>query len=318
MIVTVTPNPSLDRALEVDHLAVGEVNRAHSVHVDAGGKGINVSRALVRQGVASLAVLPVGGVDGARLVDLLADHGVPAAPVPVHGDTRSNVTLVDASGSTTKVNAPGVRLTPEEVDALLRVVEEQLAAGPTAVVAAGSLPSGAGDDFFVRLAALAGRYGVPVALDTSGVPLSQAVRAGGLELIKPNEHELAELAVHEIATVAEAVAAAREAIVAGTRAVLLTLGAHGGMLITAGCAWWAGGAPLQPASTVGAGDTALAGYLSAVGQDPGERLRAAVAWGRAAVLLPGTQVPAPSQIDLTAVRLVPDPAPDTLLKELCG
>ena len=70
MIITVTPNPSLDRALEVDHLAVGEVNRAHAVHVDAGGKGINVSRALVRQGIDSLAVLPVGGVDGARLVSL--------------------------------------------------------------------------------------------------------------------------------------------------------------------------------------------------------------------------------------------------------
>ena len=107
MIVTVTPNPSLDRALEVDHLAIGEVNRAHAVHVDAGGKGINVSRALVRQGVSSLAVLPVGGVDGERLVDLLAQHGVPAAPVPVHGDTRSNVTLVDASGAVIGINSAG-------------------------------------------------------------------------------------------------------------------------------------------------------------------------------------------------------------------
>lgn len=317
MIVTVTPNPSLDRALEVDHLAVGEVNRAHAVHVDAGGKGINVSRALVSQGIASLAVLPVGGVDGARLVDLLAEHGVPAAPVPVHGDTRSNVTLVDASGATTKVNAPGVPLAPEEVDALLAEVETQLAAGPSAVVGAGSLPTGAGDDFYVRLAALAGRYGVPLALDTSGEPLGRAVRAGGLDLIKPNDDELAELAGHEIGTVGEAVRAAREVISAGTRAVLLTLGAHGALLVSAERCWWAGGAPLQPASTVGAGDTTLAGYLATAG-GPGARLRAAVAWSRAAVLLPGTQVPAPSEVDLAAVRLVPEPGPDTLLKELCG
>lgn len=318
MIITVTPNPSLDRALEVDHLAVGEVNRAHAVHVDAGGKGINVSRALVRQGIDSLAVLPVGGVDGTRLVSLLAEQGVPTAPVPVHGDTRSNVTLVDASGATTKVNAPGVPLTPAEVDGLLGVVAEHLAAGPAAVVAAGSLPAGAGDDFFVRLAALAGEHGVRVALDTSGAPLAQAVRAGGLELIKPNEHELAELAGREITSVGDTVAAAREAIAAGTRAVLVSLGAQGAMLVTAEHAWWAGGPPLQPASTVGAGDATLAGYLSTAGQDPGQRLRAAVAWGRAAVLLPGTQVPAPSQIDLGTVRLVPDPDPQTLLKELCG
>ncbi len=318
MIITVTPNPSLDRALEVDHLAVGEVNRAHAVHVDAGGKGINVSRALVRQGIDSLAVLPVGGVDGARLVSLLAEQGVPTAPVPVRGDTRSNVTLVDASGATTKVNAPGVPLTPAEVDGLLGVVAERLATGPAAVVAAGSLPAGAGDDFFVRLAALAGQHGVRVALDTSGTPLAQAVRAGGLELIKPNEHELAELAGREITSVGDTVAAAREAIAAGTRAVLVSLGAQGAMLVTAEHAWWAGGPRLQPASTVGAGDATLAGYLSAAGQDPGQRLRAAVAWGRAAVLLPGTQVPAPSQIDLGTVRLVPDPDPQTLLKELCG
>lgn len=317
MIVTVTPNPSLDRALELDHLAVGEVNRAHGVHVDAGGKGINVSRALVRQGIASLAVLPVGGVDGARLVDLLAEHGVPAAPVPVHGDTRSNVTLVEASGATTKVNAPGVPLAPEEVDALLAVVETQLAAGPSAVVGAGSLPAGAGDDFYVRLAVLAGRYGIPLALDTSGVPLSRAVRAGGLGLIKPNDDELAELAGHEIGTVGDAIDAAREVIAAGTREVLLTLGAHGALLVSAERCWWAGGAPLQPASTVGAGDTTLAGYLATAG-DPGVRLRAAVAWGRAAVLLPGTQVPAPSQVELSSVRLVADPDPATLLKELCG
>ena len=318
MIVTVTPNPSLDRALEVSYLAVGEVNRAHAVHVDAGGKGINVSRALVRQGIDSVAVLPIGGVDGARLVGLLAEHGVPAEPVPVRGDTRSNVTLVDASGATTKVNAPGASLTPDEVDGLLAVVEAQLADSPAAVVGAGSLPAGAGDDFFVRLAALAGRYGVRVALDTSGAPLAQAVRAGGLDLIKPNEHELAELVGRELGCVGDAVAAAREVVAAGTRAVLVSLGPQGALLVTADRSWWAGGPRLQPASTVGAGDATLAGYLSATGHTPGERLRTAVAWGRAAVLLPGTQVPAPSQIDLDAVRLVAEPDPELLLKELCG
>ena len=82
MIVTLTPNPSLDRALELDRLEVGEVNRADRAHVHPGGKGINVSRVLVRHGVASLAVLPTGGADGRRLVELLDEHGVPAARGP--------------------------------------------------------------------------------------------------------------------------------------------------------------------------------------------------------------------------------------------
>lgn len=102
MIVTVTPNPSLDRALDVERLEVGEVNRAHAAHVHPGGKGINVARALARHGLAAVAVVPAGGADGARLVALLGEHGVPAVPVPVAGDTRTNVTLVEADGVTTR------------------------------------------------------------------------------------------------------------------------------------------------------------------------------------------------------------------------
>jgi len=317
MIVTLTPNPSLDRALDVDRLEVGEVNRAHAVHVDAGGKGINVSRALVRQGVPSVAVLPVGGTDGARLVALLGEHGVPADPVPVRGDTRSNVTLVETSGATTKINAPGDPFSADEVEALLAAVEVHLAAvpAPAAVVGAGSLPAGVGDDLYVRLAAIANRHHVSVVLDSSGPPLLAAVQAGGLDLIKPNDLELAELVGRSVTTVGQTVDAAREVIARGTRAVLVSLGSHGALLVTADRTWWAGGPALVPASTVGAGDTTLAGYLSVAG-DPGTRLRTAVAWGRAAVLLPGTQVPAPDDVDLDAVRLVPDPDPHLTLKEL--
>lgn len=315
MIVTVTPNPSLDRALDVEHLACGEVNRAHAAHVHPGGKGINVARALARHGLPSVAVVPVGGPDGERLVGLLAEHGVPAVPVPVAGDTRTNVTLVEADGCTTKVNAPGPTLADTEVDALLAAVEAQLALAPRAVVAAGSLPAGAGDAFFVRLAGLAGRYAVPVVLDTSGTPLARAVRAGGLSVVKPNEDELAELVGRDLVTVGDVVDAAREVVAQGTSAVLVSLGAHGAMLVRADGTWWAGGPPLVPLSTVGAGDSTLAGFLAGTGTCA-DKLRTAVAWGRAAVLLPGTEVPAPDQLDLDAVRVVEAPDPHLALKEL--
>ncbi|WP_087508403.1 1-phosphofructokinase [Cellulomonas iranensis] len=315
MIVTVTPNPSLDRALDVERLEVGEVNRAHAAHVHPGGKGINVARALARHGLAAVAVVPAGGADGARLVALLGEHGVPAVPVPVAGDTRTNVTLVEADGVTTKVNAPGPRLTDAEVDALLAAVEDQLTSAPRAVVAAGSLPAGAGDAFFVRLAGLAGRHGVPLVLDTSGAPLTRAVRAGGLSLVKPNEDELAELVGRDLVTVGDVVAAAREVIAQGTTAVLVSLGAHGALLVREDGTWWAGGPPLVPLSTVGAGDSTLAGYLAGTGSCA-DRLRTAVAWGRAAVLLPGTEVPGPDQLDLGAVRVVETPDPHLALKEL--
>lgn len=316
MIVTVTPNPSVDRALDLDHLAVGEVNRAHATHVHAGGKGINVSRALVAHGRPTRAVLPAGGTDGELLVRLLSEQGVPARAVPVAGETRSNITLVERTGVTTKVNAPGPALGPDDVTGLLLAVEAELAAGARLVVGAGSLPADAGTDFFVRLAALAGAYAVPCALDTSGEPLAAAVAAGGLDLVKPNDEELGDLVGRELVVVSDVVEAARSVIERGTRQVLVSLGVHGALLVTAASVWWAGGPPLVPASTVGAGDATLAGFLAAADETSARRLAAAVAWGRAAVLLPGTAVPGPADIQLDDVHVVEDPDLDLALKEL--
>ncbi len=316
MIVTVTPNPSVDRALDVCCLAVGEVNRAHATHVHPGGKGINVSRALVAQGHRTRAVLPAGGPDGDLLVRLLTEQHVPARAVPVAGETRSNITLVERSGVTTKVNAPGPALGPDDVAALLGAVEAELSAGARGVVGAGSLPADADADFFVRLAALAGRHGVPCALDTSGAPLAQAVGAGGLDVVKPNDEELGALVGRELVVVGDVVDAARSVIARGTRRVLVSLGAHGAVLVAADGVWWAGGPPLVPASTVGAGDATLAGFLSASGEEPPAQLATAVAWGRAAVLLPGTAVPAPDDVHLDDVRVAADPDPDLALKDL--
>ncbi|MBN9325695.1 MAG: hexose kinase [Cellulomonas sp.] len=270
---------------------------------------------LGEQALQSQGLAIVKGADGDYLVRLLHEHQVPAVPVPIAGDTRTNLTLVDSRGTTTKVNAPGPQLSAAEVDALLAAVEAQLATRPAALVAAGSLPAGAGESFFVRLAGLAARYSVPLVLDTSGTPFTRAVRAGGLCLVKPNDEELADLVGRELSTVGDVVEAAREVMSAGTKAVLVSLGAHGALLVLADGTWWAGGPALVPLSTVGAGDTTLAGYLGATGT-PAERLRAAVAWGRAAVMMPGTAVPDPADVDVEAVHVIENPDPRLALKEL--
>lgn len=320
MIITVTPNPSLDRAYELDLLAVGEVNRSRATHIDAGGKGINISRALVNNGIDTLAVFPSGGPDGAQLVGELAALGVPTRPVGVTGATRSNITLVEPSGSTTKINAPGPVLDRVDTQALLD------AAGPAGdgsgwLVGAGSLPSGVPDDFYVELAELARSRGLRFAVDTSGSPLLAVVRAGRPDLIKPNDEELAEILGSAPETVADLVAGCRTLIDGGVGAVLVSLGGHGAMLVTERASWWAGGQSLVPLSTVGAGDTTLAGFLAAAENpatagDPAQQLRTAVAWGRAAVLLPGSAAPHPHHIDLSAVRVVAEPHPQLFLKEL--
>ena len=324
MIITVTPNPSLDRTFEAESIVLGHVNRAHSTHVDAGGKGINVTRALTAHGVPSVAVFPAGGSDGARLVDDLRARSIPVHPVAIDGDTRSNVTLVDVAGITTKINAPGAPLAPDALEELLAALEEELetarAAGREAlVVGAGSLPQGAEDGFYTEVARRSAHYGARTALDTSGSPLAAAIAAGGLALVKPNDDELAELVGRELVTVGDLLDAAREVMARGVEEVLVSLGAHGALLVSSAGAWWAGGPELVPLSTVGAGDTTLAGYLSAsfaAHSAPADALRTAVAWGRAAVLLPGSAVPRPEDLDLPAVTSTTDPSRVTTLKEL--
>lgn len=332
MIITITPNPSLDRTLEVQVLEPGEVNRAHATRVDAGGKGINVTRALSAEGSSSVAIFPSGGSDGARLVDELRDGGVAARPVETGTDTRSNVTLVDGRGSTTKINAPGALMTDDAAQALLDALADEVRLAVDAgervlVVGAGSLPAGAGDDFYVRVAQVAARSGVPTVLDTSGAPLRAAVAAGGLTLVKPNEEELAELVGRPLTTVGAVVDAAHQVMESGVTAVLVSLGAHGALLVAPDGVLWAGGPALVPASTVGAGDVTLAGFLSALVEAPqgsgpldpeisAGALRRAVAWGRAAVLLPGSAVPAPHDIHLDDVETISDPSRRIALKEL--
>ncbi|WP_029289649.1 1-phosphofructokinase family hexose kinase [Cellulomonas sp. HZM] len=319
MIVTVTPNPSLDRTFDVPSLAVGEVNRASGTHVHPGGKGINVSRALSRHGVATRAVLPLGGADGIELSVLLRALDVEVHAVALGGSTRSNVAVVDASGVTTKVNAAGPRLAADEVSALVAAVELELDAvrdDPSSwLVLAGSVPEGAGEDLYPRLVAAARARGVAVAVDASGDDLAGTVAAGGTDLLKPNLEELWHLLGHTPTTVGGVADGARSVLGQGHRRVLVSLGPDGALLVTPDGTWWAGGPPLVPRSTVGAGDCTLAGFLSADGA-PAERLRTAVAWGRAAVSLPGSAAPGPDDLDLAAVRVVPDPPADALPRDL--
>ena len=110
MILTITMNPSVDRTIVVDELRRGEVLRATAVRVDPGGKGINVARALAANGVKTRAVVAVGGAEGEHLTSLLGLAGVDLVPVPIAGSTRSNITVVEPDGTTTKLNEPGAHL----------------------------------------------------------------------------------------------------------------------------------------------------------------------------------------------------------------
>lgn len=190
MILTVTPNPSLDRTYEIPSLDRGEVVRAVGERVDPGGKGVNVSRAVTAAGRRTVAVLPLGGAPGALVADLLDAQGIEVASVPVAGATRSNVALAEADGVLTKINAPGPELSAAEQEALLDTVRRH-APGADWIACCGSLPRGLAPSWYADLVARAHVAGVRIALDTSGPALRHALRERP-DLVKPNAEELAE------------------------------------------------------------------------------------------------------------------------------
>ncbi len=306
MIVTLTPNPSLDRTLQIETLHRGEVHRATDSRVDPGGKGVNVSRALARNGLATTAVLPLGGPDGDRLAELLDGLGIGVRAVPVAGGVRSNITLAEPDGVTTKLNEPGPILSEAEQKALVDAV--LALAGPgTWVVGSGSLPGGLPPTFYADLVVRVRPAGARVVVDTSGAAMAALLGSDRAppDLVKPNREELAEAVGRPLRTLGDVARAARELRDRGIDTVLASLGADGAVLVTDAATLHGEARIAAPVSTVGAGDAALAGYLSraADGEPPRECLAAALAWGSAATALPGSRMPAPDDVAAIAVTV---------------
>ncbi|MBN9188376.1 MAG: 1-phosphofructokinase family hexose kinase [Microbacterium sp.] len=316
MIVTVTANPALDRTILLEApLHPGEVQAAASEREDAGGKGLNVARVLVAADAPTLAVLPLAEDDPLR--SALSPSRVPLRTIGIAGHCRTNIAITDPAGITTKLNLRGPVLSDDEAAAL---VDEVVAAvdGARWLVLAGSLPPGVGPDFYVMIIrAVRTRWGsgAPrIAVDASGPALAHVVAEGHPDLIKPNDDELAELAGTALGDgddlAREALAAARRLVPAQVATALVTLGGRGAVLVSADRAWVAVPPPIRVRSTVGAGDSSLAGYLLAEssGAGPEACLASAIRHGAAAASLPGTQAPSPRDLpigDITVAPLIP-------------
>jgi 1-phosphofructokinase len=346
MILTVTANPSLDRTIELGGPVLrGQVQRAVWAGQQPGGKGVNVSRAVASAGRPTTAVLP-GDADDPVLTGLDAiglAHESLSTGVPI----RSNITVTEPDGTTTKINEPGSSLTAEQQTELLELVAG-LAADAEWVVLAGSLPPGVDADFYARAIVRLRELPKPplIAVDTSGEPLAAALTQSP-DLIKPNAEELAELLASagllsaaglleasglptdrlttaELLDIAERLEASPQLTAQATqtlltatgarpRSILATLGAGGAVFAEPTAAWHAHHPPMEVVSTVGAGDSTLAGYLlgRTDGDAPDRALARAVAYGAAAARLRGTGIPSPDDADLKAVTVNPlaNPSP---------
>jgi 1-phosphofructokinase len=309
MITTVTPNPSLDRTLHLPRFVPGEVNRATATMVEPSGKGVNVALALHGVGVPVRAVLPSGGSVGPEIASLLDDLGLDHIDVPIAGSPRSNISLVEADGRTSKVNEPGPLLSEAEVDAICSTALAHSGTGEW-VVWAGSLPGGFGAQRFADAVAATRAAGRLVALDCSGLPLRHALAQDGgrlPHLVKPNADELAEVAGRSLDTLGDVADAAQMLLARGVRTVLVSLGRHGALLVDADLPEPLHGqaAVQRVVNTVGAGDAFLAGWLAAVyaGATGGDALANALRFGATAVEHEGTLLGVPDP--LRPVRVGP-------------
>lgn len=318
MIVTVTANPSLDRSAALASPIVrGQVHRLSDISVVAAGKGVNISRALRNAGVPTRAVVPAPEHD--PLLTGMAAAGIDHLSVPVAHPVRTNLTVTEPDGTTTKFNEPGAGLDADERAGLEAAIGEA-AVGADWIVMSGSLPPGLPVDWYARMVAALRASGARIAVDTSDAPL--AALAGALpqaapDLIKPNSTELARIcggdgdAMEEAASHGDfgvVLENARGLVAKGIERVMVTLGGAGALLVTADGAWHGLAAPIEVRSTVGAGDSSLAGLLIGLAADADDdaTLARAVAWGTAAAGLPGSTIPDPElaarvQVRVTAV-----------------
>jgi 1-phosphofructokinase len=291
MIVTVTLNAAIDRTLVVPNFQPGQRHRASVGFASAGGKGINVARALKRLGTPVVATGLAGGRTGALLVEELTHEGILNDFVLIQGESRTSIAVLDpTSNAYTEINEWGPEVSEEELE-MLREKLAYLTQGAEYVVLAGSLPRGVDSGFYGALVRDLNRNQLLAVVDSEGEPFRLAVEAEPY-LVAPNQREAEALVGHEFVDDEDLAAGLDEIADLGARNVLVThsTGAHALLREDRTKVRVRAEAPrVEPTSTVGAGDTLLAGFLAArsAGRPFEDAVRSAVAAGAASVLEAG-------------------------------
>ena len=320
-IVTLTPAPAIDRVYFLDRIVEGHVNRATKVETYLAGKGINVARALSLAGNVATAVVPINAEDLELAEGNESVRNKVFKTVDVTAPTRVNAIIVDTEGATTNFNEVAAPLSGEKwFELCVSTLHEVQRVQADWLVLGGSLPEDMSTGREVDPGDLfrsAHRAGVSTCLDTSGETLrAWASAATPVDLVKPNKEELADITGTQLRTMRDVVFAANLLRKRGVRTVLASLGSDGLVEVNQHEVLWARGPSAKVLNTTGAGDAALAGYLSALPHASAapyprevvcEALARAVAWGALAVQEPTTILPkvvlAPAGVTVSA----PDP-----------
>lgn len=232
MIVTITINPALDKSLVVEKLIPDKKLRCSNPTIEAGGGGINISKALQQSGGKSIAIFPSGGLNSNSLTQILETQNIAFKSIPVVNKTRENFIVTESSANAQyRFVMPGNFLNNDEIEAYITAIT-WANPSPTIIVASSSLPPGVPDNFFARLAMVAKRIGAKYIVDTSGNPLKIAAREG-VHFLNPNLSELCSLVEKDYLQLDEVNAAAQDVIKkAHCKVMVVSMGPAGTMLVT--------------------------------------------------------------------------------------
>ncbi len=304
-ILTITLNPALDVLTTIDKVSDTHKMRCGAVLKHPGGGGVNVARVLHRLGANCTAMYFAGGVTGERHHKLMNAEKVRCHVMPIAEETRESLTAHEtSSGHDFRFVLPGPKVSVAEYEACFDYVAQHLP--KKFLVISGGLAPGIPDNFYARLTALAKQHGVRVVLDANGPALSEALKVG-VYLFKPSLRELRDLTGQDLPDQHSQVAAAQQLIDSGqTEVVALSLGADGAMVISSTEHWLAPSIHVQVQTTVGAGDSFVAGMVWSLGQ--GDTLLKAfqygMAAGAAALLSPGTSLSQAADVHHLLPRVV--------------
>jgi 6-phosphofructokinase 2 len=291
MIATLTLNPAIDKSTEVGQLIPEKKLRCSEMILEAGGGGINVSKALVELGVPSFAVFLSGGVNGKLLEQLLGGSSIQLKPVEINGNTRESLVVTETSTNRQyKFIVPGPAVSTEELAKIKSAIEDLQ--NVSFLVCSGSLPPNTPDDLLAEIAVIARRKGIKFIIDTSGTPLKKAL-SQGVYLVKPSMSELCSLVNKEYIELHDLDDAVDQVFSEGLCEVLVvSMGPAGAMLATKELKKRFPAPMVKKSSTVGAGDSMLAGITWMLDQNKSleEAVQFGIACGSAAAVTKGSQL----------------------------
>ncbi|MBI3883802.1 MAG: 1-phosphofructokinase family hexose kinase [Sphingobacteriales bacterium] len=291
-IVTLTMNPAIDKSTSIDKLVPEAKLRCEAIKNEPGGGGINVTRALKKLGTGSLAIFPAGGHNGGLLIDLLEVEKVSFEAIPVRPETRENFIVLETSTNNQfRFGTPGKALDHFVEEHILERLRE-LKVVPSFIVASGSLPEGISETFYADVAKIAKSFNAKFILDTSGKPLELAANEG-VYLLKPNQAELGKLAGRDHVEIHEITEVAQQVIGQGhCEVIVVSMGPDGAYLITKDFSELVPAPVVKKQSTVGAGDSMVAGMVWKLSQGAtlSEVVRFGIACGSGATMNLGTEL----------------------------